>query len=135
MAKTELTNVEEFYVANNPDNLSSLELAKQFGVTDQTVRNIQRKFNKRTKKQPKTEVTQEVAAAPESQDESPPLRPFENTVGKITRDRANTHNKITGTIMTGAASQIADEDLKSGKNRPSLSESLKSAIAPTRRKR
>ena len=121
-----LTRIEEFYISENPDNLSTEELSKATGVTGQTVRNIQRKYNKRTKKNAKDSVNQEPVSDTPSEN-STKFSPFESAVGRHERN-----GKKVATVMTPAAAQIADNGRKQNL---SLRESLKHAIGPTRLKK
>lgn len=121
MAKAQLTDVERFYIRENPEKLSIAELAKKFGRAANTIINIINKF----KKEPIVEQPVEQLA------ESPVPQPTGPVTGPNAR-RAFGHVRKRGqslaTVMTQAASELGDE---AGKlNRRSINDipALRNAI-------
>ena len=122
MAKKSIAVAERYYIENNPDGLSTKELATMFGRTEQTVRNIQTKAKKT--KEPKVEAVDNVV---EQQQTAPvPTGDIDisKAMGKIAYQRQP--NTIIGAVMTPTASQLSDE-IRGRGQRP-LSETLKGSI-------
>lgn len=118
MARSKLNVAEKYYIAQNPENYSTKELAKMFSCTEKTIRTLQK---------PVKQVTQEVEqVAQEVQEEPKTVKPTQginvgDSMGKVSR---NGH--IIGAVMTPTASMLADEARRS--NRKPLSEIMKDCI-------
>ncbi len=122
--KDKLTDIEIFYIKENPDKLSVRELAEKLGRNRSTVHKHMVKVVKTTVvEEPTKEVVQEEVKSP--------VKQTTQSVG-LDAKRAFAHVRKKGhsmaTVMTPAASEIGDEAGKH--NRRSIHDipSLKNAI-------
>ena len=97
--RTKATEVEQLYIEINPDGLSQEALSQKFELTLKTVSTIQQKYNeKQAQQQPQTS---------EPKEKSPGREAMTFKINK------NKPAKVT--IMTEAASQIAEEAAKNSR--------------------
>lgn len=111
-----MTDIEIFYIKNNPDNLSDKELAKKVGRSVTAVKRILAE----KKVEP---VVQASEPEPEPVVPNKPRGLAQKAMGHL---RKNGHSLAT--VMTEAASQIADESRKSGKHKKSFNEQFKDCV-------
>lgn len=95
--RKKLTEVEQFYVENNPDGLSVKELAKKFNVTEKLIKEV-------SAAAPKTEPKQSV---------KDPVDRKESSIGMKLIGRHKRNGQSVATVMTKSASELGDSSRKS----------------------
>lgn len=122
MKKTPLTDVEIFYIQNNPDNLSAAELAKKF---DKHLNAIYKHWVKKFTAPPTTpDPKPEPVAVVEPP--KPPVGKGPNA--KLAFGHVRKKGQSLATVMTPAASEIGDEASKFNRRKVGDIPALKHAI-------
>lgn len=96
--RKKLTEVEQFYVENNPDGLSVKELAKKFNVTEKLIKEVS------AAAAPKTEPKPSV---------KDPVEKKESAIGMKLIGRHKRNGQSVATVMTKSASELGDSSRKS----------------------